>query len=183
MSVRMLTQVWYNSRHKGNALLLLLAIADNADDEGFAFPGIKYLALKARMSERNVQYLLRVLEKSGELKVYPNSGPRKKNLYKIMPFSEGAKFAPRKSCTLQDSAKGGAKPSMKNSEISHHNTTYASEPSVRTVKDISPSVNHLAKGDKQIDQANLIRLGIKPGSTVWQMLCGDGDGHHSDEED
>jgi DnaD/phage-associated family protein len=52
---------------KGSALLLLLAIADFADDDGVAFPGTSTLAEKIRMSERQVVRLRQMLYESGEL--------------------------------------------------------------------------------------------------------------------
>lgn len=48
---------------------LMLAIADNADDKGRAFPGIALLAQKSRQSERNVMRVLRSLELQGWLMV------------------------------------------------------------------------------------------------------------------
>ena len=50
MSMRMMTQVWERSQHKGSELLLMLAIADNANDQGVAYPSKKTLAKKTRLS-------------------------------------------------------------------------------------------------------------------------------------
>ena len=50
MSLRAITAVWENSKAMGTLLLLQLAIADNANDSGLAWPGIDYLARKSRMS-------------------------------------------------------------------------------------------------------------------------------------
>lgn len=80
-----MTQCWANSRHKGSELLLLLAIADFADEQGTAFPAISTLAEKCRIQPRRVRYILRTLERSGELSIKQNKGPPPKfpNLYKI----------------------------------------------------------------------------------------------------
>jgi hypothetical protein len=51
MSVRTLNRVWEASRQTGGALLVLLAIADFADDDGLAYPSISTLARKARLSD------------------------------------------------------------------------------------------------------------------------------------
>jgi hypothetical protein len=67
MSIKVMTTVWDHSRMKGSALLLLLAISDFADDEGYAFPGTEILAKKIRMSERQVIRLRQTLYDSGEL--------------------------------------------------------------------------------------------------------------------
>jgi hypothetical protein len=78
-----MAKVWESSRHAGSDLLMLLAIADFADDDGNAFPAVPTLAAKCRMKERNCRYLLRSLEKSGELSIVQNAGIHGSNLYRI----------------------------------------------------------------------------------------------------
>lgn len=69
MSIAVMTRVWSESQQKGSRLLLLLAIADHADEMGFAWPGITLLAEKIRMSVRQTKRLLTELEETGELYV------------------------------------------------------------------------------------------------------------------
>lgn len=78
-----MAKVWESSQHAGSDLLMLLAIADFSDDDGNAFPAVATLAGKCRMKERNCRYILRTLEKSGELSIRPNAGPHGSNLYHI----------------------------------------------------------------------------------------------------
>lgn len=78
-----MARVWESSRHSGSDLLMLLAIADFADDDGNAYPAVSTLAAKCRMKPRNCRYLLRSLEESGELSVVVNAGPYGANLYRI----------------------------------------------------------------------------------------------------
>jgi hypothetical protein len=93
MSIKVMTWVWENSKHKGSELLLLLAIADHAhDDGGGAYPGIKSLARKIRMTDRNVNHLLVKMQEGGELIVLRGAGPNGVNLYRIM--MGGEKFSP-----------------------------------------------------------------------------------------
>jgi hypothetical protein len=93
MSIRVMTQVWATSQHKGSRLLLLLAIADFAHDDGTgAYPSIATLAEKIRMSERQVIRLLQALEASGELMVKPGGSRYATNLLTI-PV-RGDKLAP-----------------------------------------------------------------------------------------
>lgn len=84
MSIRVMTQVWANSQQSGGALLILLAIADFANDDGSAYPSVETLAKKARMSERNAQYVLRKLVDDGELAISKGVGPRGANLYRVL---------------------------------------------------------------------------------------------------
>lgn len=74
MSVKRMSSVWDSSIHKGSSLLLLLAIADNANDYGHAWPGIEVLSKKTRLSERQVMRIIQVLEDSGELFVFRREG-------------------------------------------------------------------------------------------------------------
>lgn len=69
MSIQTMTRVWSRSTHSGTELLLLLAIADFADDHGTAWPSVETLARKARTTRRHVQRLLGRLVDSGELRV------------------------------------------------------------------------------------------------------------------
>jgi len=92
MSVKAMTWVWEHSQHKGSALLVLLAIADMANDDGDCWPGVGRLAQKCRMKERNLQLILRALETSGELQTFLNDGTQtatgKTNRYHL-PVVEG----------------------------------------------------------------------------------------------
>ena len=85
MSVRTMAAVWESSQHSGTNLLMLLAIADFADDDGRAFPSVGKLATICRMSKRNAQDRLRELAESGELTIKKNQGPPPKfpNLFMI----------------------------------------------------------------------------------------------------
>lgn len=84
MSIKVSTYVWEYSEHKGTALLLMLAIADHAhDDGGGAYPSIETLARKARTTPRHVKRLLHTLKESGELEVKSGGGPRGTNLYQV----------------------------------------------------------------------------------------------------
>ncbi len=92
MSIAAMNWVWEHSPHKGSALLLLLAIADNARDEDWAaWPGVATLRRKTRLSERNVQYILRTLEASGALTFDHEGSPYGTNIYRVVG---GANFAP-----------------------------------------------------------------------------------------
>lgn len=84
MSAQCTGRVWRYSKHKGSDLLVLLAIADHAKDDGTgAWPSVASIAQKTRLSERNVRYSLKKLEASGELVVERNAGPKGANLYQI----------------------------------------------------------------------------------------------------
>jgi hypothetical protein len=74
MSIKVMSHVWEHCRQKGSKKLMMLAIADHADDFGVAFPGVDRLAHKCEMTERNAQAILATLESGGEIKVDFNNG-------------------------------------------------------------------------------------------------------------
>ena len=81
MSIRVMSRVWDESEQKGSALLLLLAIADYAhDDGGGAYPGVDTLAKKTRLSVRQTQRVIQQLADSGELEIQRSAGPRGVNI-------------------------------------------------------------------------------------------------------
>ena len=83
MSVRTMARVWEHSKHKGTCLLMLLAIADFADDQGRAFPSVLRLALKCRTSTRNANMILAALRESRELTVDRGKGPSGTNRFRV----------------------------------------------------------------------------------------------------
>lgn len=85
MSIRMMNDVWKYAPAKGSELLLLLAIADFADDDGGnAWPSMATLAKKTRLGERNVRYIVKELEDRGILEVKYNKGRNNTNRYQII---------------------------------------------------------------------------------------------------
>lgn len=83
MSLKLLTLVWEKAPVKDGALLLLLALADWADDEGVAFPSVEGLAFKARMGERHARRLLREFEADGVISTEQRGVHHRPNSYRI----------------------------------------------------------------------------------------------------
>jgi DNA-binding transcriptional ArsR family regulator len=85
VSIRVMNWVWEHSAAKGTERLLLLAIADAADDTGRnAFPSVDTLARKIVMSPRTVQRLVAKLEAGGLIEVERQLGGRDSNRYRIV---------------------------------------------------------------------------------------------------
>jgi hypothetical protein len=109
MSIKVMSYIWEHSKLKGSELLTLLAIADHADDEGVAYPSILKIAKKTRMTERNVQLVLKKLVRSHELVIIKNAGPHGCHLFQIQPIGvksfQGEKFSPIKNGKDEDSIK------------------------------------------------------------------------------
>lgn len=92
-----MSAIWANSRHEGRALLLLLAIADHADDHGRAYPSIPLLRRKARLSKSTAYRLLEELRQSGELVVTATGRCGRATEYQVVPpGGEQLTIVPRK---------------------------------------------------------------------------------------
>lgn len=88
--------VWAYSRQRKSALLLMLALADFANDEGMAWPSIDSLAAKARCSRRSVIDLLQHCGAEGEIEVQEGASRYATNVYRLCRHDEarGAISAP-----------------------------------------------------------------------------------------
>lgn len=85
MSIHWIDRVWKLSAQKGSILLTELAIADNANDAGVAWPGLETLAFKTRLSERNVNRMTAKLDESRELAIHHGGmGRRNTNIYVML---------------------------------------------------------------------------------------------------
>lgn len=74
MSLDALTAVWKHSEQKGGDLLVLLALADYADDMDCVWPSVETLASKARLTSRHIRRILRRLESAGEIELLESGG-------------------------------------------------------------------------------------------------------------
>lgn len=89
MSIRCMAEVWAVSKAEGPGLLLMLAIADYARDDGTgAYPSLATLAKKTRMDRRRVIRITKLLELSGELTVDRKGSKWGTNEYAIVLGSD-----------------------------------------------------------------------------------------------
>lgn len=79
-----MTRVWTHSKQKGSNLLLTLALADHANDDGICWPGLSSLHKKVRMSERQTQRILDKLIETGEVYIKPGNGRGHKSFYAVL---------------------------------------------------------------------------------------------------
>lgn len=94
MSIAVSKAVWERSKARAGDLLVLLRIAEFADDSGRAFPSIARLAEECRMDRSNVKRHIARLRAMGELSVGDQDGPRGTNTYRISLAQGGAKLPP-----------------------------------------------------------------------------------------
>jgi hypothetical protein len=85
MSVSVMTAVWNSQTDfSPSELLILLALADWANDDGYCWPAVPTLARKARMKDRNAQWVLKKVAGEGFIEVLPNQGPKGANMYRVL---------------------------------------------------------------------------------------------------
>lgn len=92
MSVEATNAVWKHSTMKGNRKLVLLALADYANDDWKSWPSVETLARKCGTSVRSVQEIAKSIEASGELRVHHGAGIHGVNVYEIL-VGRGAESA------------------------------------------------------------------------------------------
>lgn len=93
MSIKHMTDVWENRKHlSGSRLLLMLAIADHANDEGVCWPSIPTLAARIRASERQTMRLIKDLAECGDIEILQRGDGRgHSNVYQIKGDIQGQK--------------------------------------------------------------------------------------------
>lgn len=117
----------------GGEMLLALALADHASDDGSrVFPSIKALAEKTRQSERSVQYQLRRMQDVGWL-ILVNAGNGGRSMhseYRIsLDWIKGAEIAPFKKGAIDD-------------EKGANDDAKGCNPEQERVQPIAPANNH-----------------------------------------
>jgi hypothetical protein len=88
MSIHWISYAWKEGPTEPNARYVYLAIADNADIEGFAFPSLLALCKKTRLSESTVRRCVASLETDGWLEVKRGVGKGKRSEYTLKKVSK-----------------------------------------------------------------------------------------------
>lgn len=86
MSIRLMARVWDDTRFRGTELLVLLCLADHANDNGICWPSVATIARRARCSKRQAFRHLKALEDEGWIDrsmKRPVKGKKWVNLYHV----------------------------------------------------------------------------------------------------
>ncbi len=105
MSFHILQHVFHKTQHHGNAKVLLLALADYANDCcGLAWPAVETLAVKVGVNLRNTHKLLKQVSTGShaELEVLLRQGPSYTNLYRFRGVSPATGYRQRQSVATHD---------------------------------------------------------------------------------
>lgn len=146
MSIKVMSAI-FESDLPPSKRLVMLALADHANDEGICYPSIARLCLRTGMKERTVQTHIRELEAGGHLSREMNKGRGGSNLYHLTP----AKSAPPQELppaenntpppqkTAQTPAKSAPKPSLNHNEPSEEPLLFPLEAKRRNPETDLPS--------------------------------------------
>lgn len=108
MSVRLMSAVFESTTLAPTERLIMLALADHADDEGRCYPSILRLCQRTGLSERAVQTNIKKLVDRGYVRIVRGGGKGNSNLYFVSanPAADApyeapnpAPNAPRRKCT------------------------------------------------------------------------------------
>lgn len=101
MSIALMTLAWKSGLPSGQKMVLL-ALCDNANDQGECYPSVPMLAIKCSLSERSVQQHIADLASAGIVSREMRTG--RSTLYRVHSdsFNTPADSAPRKICTPQN---------------------------------------------------------------------------------
>lgn len=83
VSIRLMSAVFESETLGPTERLIMLALADHADDEGRCYPSTPRLCQRTGLGERAVQTNLKRLQAQGYISIIPNGGPKGVNLFFI----------------------------------------------------------------------------------------------------
>lgn len=107
MSVRLMSAIFESATLGPTERLIMLSLADHADDSGRCYPSVGRICQRTGLSERAVQINVRKLVDQGYLQLVPGGGKGRPNVYFVCPNpASGAPFggpnparnAPRTKC-------------------------------------------------------------------------------------
>ncbi|WP_191569082.1 helix-turn-helix domain-containing protein [Paracoccus yeei] len=160
MSVEAMAWVWKNGPADPTERLVLLAIADHADDHGWCYPSMAGIAAKACVTERGARGIVRRLEAGGWVTVKVGGGRGGKSKYCVLmgrnPERETGNVIPGKinperetgNVATQNPERGDTKPGT--SVPPNHQGTIK-EPST-TARETAPVVVAISDQTKRRDE-------------------------------
>jgi hypothetical protein len=83
MTVRWIAHIFDQGPTNANERLVMLALADYANDEGECWPSIAGICRKSALKNRGVQGILRRLEAAGWIEIVRGGGRKNCNLYRL----------------------------------------------------------------------------------------------------
>lgn len=151
MSVHLSSVVWRESTATGTTLLVLLSLADQANDDGECWPSVAKIAQRCRVSERSVHRHLNDLEELGEIGRRERPGQpsiytinlRQLDTPRVSQSGTGANLAPltQVSGGYDTGVRGGMTLLADKASVNHQEPSYSSD---NPREDVDRLCEHLA---------------------------------------
>jgi len=148
MSITIMTAIWKYAPYSENKLLVLLALADWSDDDGYCFPSMEQLAHKARIDRRSARRILRTLESDTFVRVILGAGRKSTtgsntnryqiNLDKLAEIRKRTELPPLAKEDTADTQRGTLAPAKGDIANSRRGTPASPDPSLEP-SDLEPS--------------------------------------------
>jgi hypothetical protein len=103
VSVKIMAMVWDASDLSPTHRLILLSLADHANDDGVCYPSIARLCRRTGLSERAARGAVASLCKAGWLRIDRNAGPRGCNVFTVSTPAGNAPLQEMHPCTKRQS--------------------------------------------------------------------------------
>jgi hypothetical protein len=173
MSVHVSSNVWRSCPQKHDRLLLMVALADYCNDEGYCWPSQTSLAKRIRGTERGVIRMLDDLIAEGELEIHRKGGNGRGDttIYLLARYSDGGVcttfhyIGPGAKKDDPEAIKGATSPGKGAVERKNHHSTVSDGKPVVNIYDAYPrkigrpaALKAIAKALKKIDPAKLLEL-------------------------
>lgn len=162
MSVKIITRVFEHSKTKGGDRLLMVCIADQAGEEGIAFPGIKNICERmGGVTERSVKLQFKRIMPTHELLIYPRTRQSHNFIVAVGMSSQELKRAIRKLAHIRKTS---------TLELAKVRRARAGKPTGEGEKDSPSRVKKDHPGGE-----SAITQGVNPDSPIWITSEADGD--------
>ncbi|MBU4214309.1 MAG: helix-turn-helix domain-containing protein [Actinobacteria bacterium] len=148
MSIDITRAVWEDAHFSQTALLVLLALADHANEDGVCWPSVARLATRVRTSERHVQRVLGDLEQAGWLT--RDERPGRSTVFRVTPPTPDTQVTPDMEVTPDTQVREGVTPRSERGDTQvtqNHQRTTTESPEPRNMHPSSSSVTR-ARGDR-----------------------------------
>jgi hypothetical protein len=171
MSVHVSSNVWRSCPQKHDRLLLMVAMADYCNDEGYCWPSQTSLAKRIRGTERGVIRMLDDLIAEGELEIHRKGGNGRGDttIYLLARYSDGGVcttfnyIGPGVKKDDPQARKGATSPGNGAAEHKNHHKEGVSDADVVNIYNAYPlkkgkpsAIRAIRKALKKIDAATLL---------------------------
>lgn len=128
MSIKVMTWVWDHSPYKDDALLIHLALADWANDEGMCWPKQTSIASKARCSVEHVRRVTKRMQEDGYIEIVKVSrGPGSSHKYLMKNPTNGG------VSTSENPTTTGVEPHIEEANTPHPSPKNHQEPPLEPI--------------------------------------------------